>query len=260
MVNAPRLGHSGTMRPSTGPLNHRLAHYLMGGDGTHRLAVDLAGWLSSSPRFRRFVETHRDKVRKKLRFADDDAGRRDVRAELAVAALLLADPRIELDFEPHGATRGGPDFAVAFRGHRVCFLEVTRLRRAPDEAALGRVVATKLRQLPPALPTVLVIAVDAPDRSPTALDEVIRTVRARADAGDVGLLSLGGFDTARAFYQRFLRLGAVIVWSESAVGDERATTWVNPSARLVVPDAALRACLAALRGDGTPVSRRRQRG
>lgn len=258
MVNAPRLGHSGTMRPSTGPRNDRLTHYLMGGDGTHRLAVDLAGWLSSSPRFRRFAETHRDKVRKKLRFADDDAGRRDVRAELAVAALLLADQRIDLEFEPHGATRGGPDFAVTFRGHQACFLEVTRLRRTPDEAALERVVATKLRQLPPGLPTVLVIAVGDPSAIP--LDEVIRTVRARADAGDPGLLSLGSFDTARAFYQRFLRLGAIIVWCESAVGDGRAAMWVNPSAQLVVPDAALRACLAALRGDGTPITRKRQRG
>jgi len=51
-----------------------------------------------------------------------------------------------------------------------------------------------------------------------------------------------GFNGTRDFYDRFLRLGAVVTWPEGAA----ATAWVNRSARIAVPDRALRACLAAL--------------
>ena len=77
-----------------------------------------AGWLSGSKRFRAFAEAHRDKIRKKLRGAADAEARRDVRAELRVAHLLLADRHIELAFEAYGSTNRGPDFTVAYRGER----------------------------------------------------------------------------------------------------------------------------------------------
>ena len=57
---------------------------------------EIAGWLRSSRRFRAFAEAHREKIRKKLRSATDADARLDVRAELRVANLLLADRRIGL--------------------------------------------------------------------------------------------------------------------------------------------------------------------
>ena len=63
------------------------------------MADELAGWLGTSSRFRAFAESHGAKIRKKLRSATDADARLDVRAELRVAHLLLADRRFELAFE-----------------------------------------------------------------------------------------------------------------------------------------------------------------
>lgn len=59
-----------------------------------------------------------------------------------------------------------------------------------------------------------------------------------------------GFAGSRAFYGQFLRLGAVLVWCEDALGGERATLWRNGSARIAVPDEVARACLTCLQGEG----------
>ena len=75
----------------------------------------------------------------------------------------------------------------------------------------------------------------------------MRLVRARADARDEAFLAPRGFADGRAFYERFLRLGAVIVFAEEAVDEERAAEWHNGSARIAVPPAVLRTCLAGLR-------------
>ena len=97
----------------------RLAQYLFDRVATDdHLADEVAGWLAGSNRFRAFVDANRDKIRKKLRGAADEDARRDVRAELRVAHLLLADRRIELAFEAYGSTKRGPDFTVTFRGER----------------------------------------------------------------------------------------------------------------------------------------------
>lgn len=212
-------------------------------DGSDDAAIqELAGWLTDSPRFRAFVDAHRDKVRKKLRGATDADARLDVRAELHVASLLLGDRRIELAFEPAGATWGGPDFAVAFRAHPAFTLEVTRLRAWPDAAVVARALLAKLRQLPAGSANVvlMVVARSLPDAG--VLAEAARQLRSRADAADPVLMARGRFEGTRAFYQRYLRLGAVV-----ASGEAGATSWTNPSARIPVPDRALRAALAALR-------------
>lgn len=235
---------------ATSPSAERLARFLTGGDDADPQTRELAAWLGASPRFRRFAEAYRDKVRKKLRVASDAEARLDVRAELRVADLLLADRRINLEFEPNGSARGGPDFAMSFRDRPACFLEVTRLRGLATEPTLARVLVAKLRQLPPGRPTVLVVAVDARDASQLPLTAVVRSVRGRADANDPELMARGGFEDSRAFYGRFLRLGAVIGWCESGSGDGRAALWTNRSAQLELPDAVARACLSALRSSG----------
>lgn len=125
------------------------------------MADELAGWLAASPRFRSFAELHRDKIRKKLRGAADAEARRDVRAELSTARLLLGDRHIQLAFEAYGSGRVGPDFTVSFRGDRGFNLEVTRLRRIPDVASYGGQLLAKLRQLPPSVPNAVLLAIDA---------------------------------------------------------------------------------------------------
>src|SRR4029077_20691480 len=68
------------------------------------LQSELGDWLEDSARFTAFITTHQDKVRKKLSTSDEES-RLDVRSELRVAYLILADRRFELAFEAYGARR-----------------------------------------------------------------------------------------------------------------------------------------------------------
>jgi len=226
----------------------RLALYLFDGV-TDPLAGEVAGWLAGSNRFRAFVETNRDKIRKKLRGAADMEARRDVRAELRVAHLLLADRRIELAFEAYGSTKRGPDFTVTFRGERSFNLEVTRPRRASDAAGLGGPLLAKIRQLPPSVPNAVLLAVETGDAEAFDVAAAARPLRDRADAKDKTFFDTRGFKGTREFHERYLRLGGVLVWSEAASGDARAATWDNRSARIALPERAVRACVLCLRAD-----------
>jgi hypothetical protein len=211
------------------------------------MARELAGWLAGSARFRAFAEAHRDKIRKKLRGAADEEAMRDVRAELRAAYLLLADRRIELAFEAYGAGRPGPDFTVTFRGQRAFNLEVTRLRRVPAEVSFGRLLMAKLHQLPPSMPNALLVAIGGHTAGALDVGSATRELRATADRKDERFFVDRGFAGTRGFYEQYLRLGAVLVWCESADGDAKVGLWSNPSARIAMPERAARACVGCLR-------------
>jgi hypothetical protein len=211
------------------------------------MAHELARWLSDSARFRAFATQHRAKIRKKLRGARDLDARRDVRAELAVARLLVANRRIELAFEAYGSDGPGPDFTVTLGSQRFN-LEVTRLRGDPAEAGYGALLA-KLRQLPPTIPNGVILSIEGDDASAYDVGAAVRALRARADAKDKALFTARGFPGTRAFYERFLRLGSVIVWAEGAGGEFRVSAWTNPSARTPLSLKALRAITQSLRAD-----------
>jgi hypothetical protein len=225
----------------------RLAEDLLDGASTDLLADELGAWLAGSPRFRAFAGANRAKIRKKLRGAADQEARRDVRAELGVAYLLLADRRIDLAFEAYGSGKPGPDFTVTFRGERTFNLEVTRLRRPPDGQGQGGQLLAKLRQLPPSVPNAVLIAVPGDGAGAFDVAAMTRTLRSRADRKDEAFFVDRGFDGTRGFYERYLRLGAVLVWCEGATGDAQAALWTNGSARIALPARAARACLSCLR-------------
>jgi hypothetical protein len=225
----------------------RLALDLLDRGPGEPMTGELARWLAASARFRAFAEGHRDKIRKKLRTAADAEALRDVRAELQAAHLLLADRRFELAFEAYGSGKAGPDFTVSFRGERTFNLEVTRLRGAPRSTAYGGSLLAKLRQLPPSAPNGLLIAIEGDSAEALDVAAATRALRARADAKDEAFFTSRGFDGTRGFYERYLRLGAVLVWSEDAAGDARATPWINRSARIALPERAIRACAQCLR-------------
>ncbi len=237
------------MSPQTPPGTaiHRLAEHLLGTVDDHVLADELGTWLAGSPRFRAFADAHKDKIRKKLRGAADTEARRDVRAELRAAYELLASPRIELAFEAYGAGKRGPDFMVTFRGERTFNIEVTRLRRPPGVHAFERAIIAKLRQMPPSAPNALLVAIDGAAASAQDVAAATQALRARADEKDEAFFTTRGFDGTKGFYDRYLRLGAVFVWSEAEPDEDRAATWTNKSARIPLPNRAVRACLACLR-------------
>jgi hypothetical protein len=231
----------GSSSPSSA---RRLAQELLS-SAAAELAGELETWLAGSRRFRAFAEAHRDKIRKKLRGASDPDARRDVRAELRVAHLLLEDRRIELAFEGYGSGNPGPDFTVSFRGARSFNLEVTRPRRG-GAGAVATILA-KLRQLPPSVPNALLLAIDGEPAATFDLDAAIGELRELALVNDGDFFSHRGLSGSREFNLRYRRLGAVLAWSESASGDARVATWMNASARIPVPPGAMRACLDCLR-------------
>lgn len=228
------------------PTVERLVRYLVDGVIDDPLAGELSVWLTRSPRFRVFVEQHRDKIRKKLRGAVDADARRDVRMEVSVAQLLLADRRMELQFEAYGSGRAGPDFTATLGGDRFN-LEVTRLRGEPAAAGFGGLLA-KLRQLPPSVPNGVILAIDGAYASAYDVASAVTGLRDRADAPDDAFFIGRGFHGARGFRERLARLGIAFVFAESAVGDARAVAWTNTAARIALPSRAARACLACLRG------------
>lgn len=211
------------------------------------MADELAGWLAGSARFRAFAETNHDKIRKKLRNAADAEAVRDVRTELQAARLLLADRRVELAFEAYGSGKLGPDFTITYRGARSFNLEVTRLRRIPDATGFGMTLLGKLRQLPPSVPNAVLVAIEGDSAEALDVAGATRALRSRADAKDEAFFARPGFDGTHGFYERYLRLSAVLVWCEAAVGDARAALWSNRSARIALPEEAARACVRCLR-------------
>ncbi len=225
----------------------RLVDELFDGDVELPMAEELAGWLAASPRFHAFADAHRTKIRKKLRGAADPQARRDVRAELHAAHLLLADRRIGLAFEAYGSGKPGPDFSVTFRDALRFDLEVTRLRRAPDGPGHRGQLLAKIRQLPPSVPNVILISIDGDRADAFDVPAAIRSLRARADRKDEGFFVERGFAGTRDFYERYLRLAAVVVWCEGASGEARAALWTNGSARIPLPTRVATACLACFR-------------
>jgi len=226
-------------------IEHLIDH-LFAGAYAEPMADELAAWLASSKRFRAFADAHRDKIRKKLRGATDAGARLDVRTELRVAYLLLADRHVELAFEAYGSTTGGPDFTVTYRGERSLNLEVTRQRHATETGYGGPLVA-KLRQLPPSAPNAVLIAIEGDRADAFDVAAAVHALRARADARDDDFFTRRGLRGTRGFHERFLRLGSVLVFCDGATGDARARAWANRSARISVPERALKACLACLR-------------
>ena len=87
---------------------------------------------------------------------------------------------------------------------------------------------------------VLVLAVSRPVDG-EAIAGAAAALRSAADSREPWLLSRAGVDTGRAFYDRFLRLGAVVAWAEGASPVPMVAAWSNPAARITVPAPALRA-------------------
>jgi hypothetical protein len=209
------------------------------------LQSELAHWIENGPRFRAFMTTNQDKVRKKLNASDDEERRLDVRTELLVAHLISADRRFELSFEAYGARRLGPDLTVTFRTNQRFNLEVTRLRTAgdagnassgqlsgvplsragssdsairdtgPDVARLANVITGKLRQLPSDIPNALVIAARGLALDEDSLIAAMRLLKMHTDRKDDSFFARRGFKDARDFYAQYLHLSGMFVLDEA---------------------------------------------
>lgn len=244
------------------------------------LQSELGQWLEHCSRFKAFITNNQDKVRKKLNTADDDESRLDVRAELLVAYLILADRRFNLAFEAYGASRLGPDLTVIYRTNQRFNVEVTRVRatgetgnassglvsRVPprlDEsrgtsssesglgvARLANVITGKLRQLPGAVPNALVITARGLPLSEESLAAAARLLKMHSDRKDDAFFARRGFRDARDFYAHYHHLSGIFVLDE-ATAPSRATFSPNREARHPLPREAvsgLTLCMTSARG------------
>jgi len=235
-----------------------LIAYLFDGQ-PHQLSGELRQWLEASGRFTAFVETNRDKIRKKIRVALEPETVLDLRSELEVAAYLLNDRRLVLAYEPYlSARRRGPDYAVTYKANLVFNLEVSRLRvqsaavgdpaegagvdlRRAQERVLG-VLSDKLSQMQPGAPNLLVIHTSDELARRIDLGVLMHSFKARAEAKDPTFYALLGYAGPAAFFKDYLRLTAIILMSTGA------PLWINKQARPPLHPKALRLVQSMLAG------------
>ena len=218
-----------------------------------RFQSELGRWLEDCSRFAGYITANQDKVRKKLGSCGDEECRLDVRSELLIAYVILADPRFELSFEAYGARRLGPDLTVTYRTNQRFNLEVTRLRATtgdPGDARLASVITGKLRQLPADLPNALVITTRGLDVTEESLVAAVRLLKMHTDSKDDAFFARRGLRNARDFYAHYLHLSGIFVVDE-ATAPPRTLFFPNREARQPLPRevvTALIVCLTSARG------------
>jgi hypothetical protein len=199
---------------------------------------EFAGWVRDSRRFRAFVTEHRSKIRTKLKNVRDEAGMKDLRAELHTAALLLHESRFTLEYEKYAALKQrGPDFTVTFKTHTPFNVEVRRLRGveldAEDEDArltkLMAVLCDKAGQMPPSIVNLLWLVAERPI-SEADLNRAHVTLRQLAERKVEDFFTRRGFDSAADFLRQYRHLSG-IVWLDT--GGYRV--WGNVLARHKTP-------------------------
>ena len=231
--------------PVPGTAVERLAHDLFDGATEDPLAEELfgaAGRVAAVPRVRRGASR---KDRKKLRGALDAEARRDVRAELGGGPPVAGGSAHRARVRSVRIKQAGPDFTVTWRGAPGFNLEVTRLRRAPDTSGHGGQLLAKLRQLPPSLPNVVVVAIEGETAEAFDVPAVTRTLRARADTKDEAFFTARGFDGTRLRALSAARCGPGLCERRGRRGARDAVEqWIGPDR---AAERAARACLACLR-------------
>jgi len=218
-----------------------LLAYLFDGQ-SHLLARPMETWLADSRRFTAFVNTFRDKIRKKLRVMQEPERLDDLRLELETAYLLLKERSLSLVYEPQLGGVRCPDFEVSFTTSLVFMLEVTRLRAparttsAPDHVPLvsdrlADTMCDKLGQLLPQRGNLLLVGIDAPPPTHSDLHAALVRVQQRAERNDAIFLRQHGFRDRADFFRHFQRLSEILVRGSNLQAHEPVVAWVNPQAK-----------------------------
>jgi hypothetical protein len=209
---------------------------LICGEAADALRARLIGHMAASPRFRAFVEEHRDKISKKVRAPRDVEGQRDLALELEVASRLLGERRFALRYEPYKAEKTrGPDFTVIYKERPACNVEVKRLRGALDAGAFGKwanAVCDKVAQMPPSIANVVLIGAEGRDAASFDAADALARLRRLAEDGDDAFFARRGYQDARDFLRTLPRLSAVLyVTGWDADAPDTVALWVNALAK-----------------------------
>jgi hypothetical protein len=217
------------------------------------LSAELLGWMEPSARFTAFVDTYRDKIRKKIRVTRDPESVLDLRSELEVARCLLADRRLAVAYEPYAsAKRRGADFAVTYRANLVFNIEVARLRVEqvdPGELDLPRkeervlrILLYKLGQMQPGMPNLLAIHTRAGLERAIDLAQLMQALKTRAEGKDAAFFAAAHYPGPAAFYKDFAHLSGILLWAGTA------QLWVNKQSRPAIDEKILRLVAVSLQG------------
>ena len=232
-----------------------LIAYLFEGQ-PHLLSGELYQWMEASSRFTAFVETYRDKIRKKIRVIREPESVLDLRGELEVACCLLSDRRLAIEYEPYAsAKRRGPDFAVTYRANLVFNIEVARIRVEESgddgidlprkEERFLRILLYKLGQMQPGMPNLLVIHTRKELARSMDLGKLMQEIKTRVEGRDPSFYEISRYANPAAFYKDFLHLSAILLWAAEA------QLWVNKQARPALAEKVLR-LVSSLPSSATP--------
>ena len=205
----------------------------------HILSTPMGVWLNSSRRYAAFVNTFRDKIRKKLRVTQDPESLLDLRLELETAYLLLQERSFSLVYEPLLAGKSrGPDFAVTFTTSRTFMVEVTRLRgdqKSVSGEDLIETLCSKLGQMQPQHSNVMLVGLESSGLAPDALRAVMLNLQQRAERNDVSIVLRYGFRDRADFFRHYQRLSELIVRGSQVRTAQSVMNWVNPQAKYPLP-------------------------
>ncbi len=198
----------------------------------HLLSGTLYHWMDSSSRFTAFIETYRDKVRKKIRVASEPESALDVRSELEVAFCLLSDRHLDVAYEPYAnLQRRGPDFGVTYRTNLLFNIEVARMRmeeidlQRKTEERILRILLSKLGQMQPGKANLLVIQTRHEIAQAVDLNKLMQEIKTRAEGKERSFYEISRYASTAAFYKDFLHLSGILLWTADA------QVWVNKQAR-----------------------------
>src|SRR5262249_47038662 len=98
-------------------------------NGPEPIWRQLHHWLSTVPRFCDFARTYRNKIKSKFKDAREVEDVRDVLAEIETACRFLADPELEVEYEPYGQGKSrSPDFCIRSCRYGDFNVETKRIR------------------------------------------------------------------------------------------------------------------------------------
>jgi hypothetical protein len=214
-------------------------------DQPHLLSGMLMQWMERSPRFTAFVETYRDKIRKKIRLAREVESVLDLRGELQAAYCLLNDRHLNVAYEPYAsAKRRAPDFAVTYRANLVFNIEVARIRfgenrvdesdRLHAEERIRHILLDKLEQLQPGMANLLVINTHQELMRSIDLGKLMQGVKTRVEGKDPSFFAASHYTSLASFYKDFLHLSAILLWGSGV------QPWINKQAQPGLADKVIR--------------------
>lgn len=233
---------------SSPKLINELLTYLFEGQA-HALRPSLEVWLADSRRFTNFVDTFRDKLRKKIRTMSDPERIQDLRLELETACLLLQERSLSVAYEPQLGRVRGADFAVSFTTSLTFMVEVTRVRISPKPESesgsttqvtalsdrIAETVCEKLGQFIHQRSNVLVVGVEGACPTHAELHAALIRLQQRAERNDPKLIQQHGFRDRADFFKQQQRLSEILVRRSQFNADEPVVAWVNPQAKYPLP-------------------------